>query len=66
MVDFLNSHGLVKGKIPAGQICPFIRECDKRNKTCPTSISLKDKDFSCGYAHGHSLRLTKLRINKLT
>jgi hypothetical protein len=57
-VDFLNSEGLVDGKIPAGTECPFWVRCALLTKNCPTfnqSSIRTDTTFSCAVARSFSL-----------
>lgn len=56
MKDHLNSNGLVNGKIPAGNICPFIKECNHFDETvCPHGFRLKKVAFSCAAARLFSI-----------
>jgi hypothetical protein len=45
-----NSNGLINGKIPAGEQCPFLSECNLRNERCPSAENIKTNDFSCAAA----------------
>lgn len=54
-MHYLNSFGLVNGKIPAGQSCPFISKCKMKNGQCPSKNNIKENDYSCAAARAHSL-----------
>lgn len=60
MQDYLNTNGLVGGKIPAGKLCPFEKVCDfvcKDWNECPVENRVKKYDFSCQKAKIYSLRI---------
>jgi len=53
--DFLNSNGLVDGKIPAKKECPFLEKCQTRTSSCPSKDKPHDVPFSCGFARAFSI-----------
>lgn len=54
--DFLNTNGLVNGKIPAGTCCSFQEECILFSKEeCPNIMYILDTDYSCAAARAFSL-----------
>lgn len=55
MEDFRNSNGLVEGKIPVGDPCPFFDKCGHSGLNCPTQENPKTVPFSCGLARGWSI-----------
>lgn len=55
MSNYLNSNGLVNGKIPATLPCPWINECKIKDSNCPTVENPKNNLFSCGMARAFSL-----------
>lgn len=58
MAAFLNSNGLINGKIPAGEPCPFGSECECRSENCPqlgSYVHLLGSAYSCGFARAFSL-----------
>lgn len=56
---YLNSNGLVDGKIPAGEKCPFLRECELACSRCPGFRDVKPVDYSCAAARAHSISKEK-------
>ena len=52
--DYMNANGLVRGKIPEGQPCPFIDVCKLRVAQCPSKDNLKTTAYSCAAARLHS------------
>ena len=50
MKDFLNTNGLVRGRIPPGKSCPFYQKCSYKNKNCPTKLNPSAKETSCDVA----------------
>ncbi len=54
MKDYLNSNGLINGKIPAGQTCGYYNECTRKNGYCPGGDHLLEHEFSCALARLHS------------
>jgi hypothetical protein len=56
-MDFLNANGLVDGRIPPGNPCPFSEICSWRTDNCPTveGKNLRDQPFSCGAARAISM-----------
>lgn len=57
MPSINNNGGLVDGRIPAGQACPFLDICTMRSSTCPTTQATKTVNFSCAAARAHSMLL---------
>lgn len=50
---------LVDGCIPAGQSCPFLKECQFKFSGCPTPDNLKTNNFSCAAARLHNAIVRK-------
>jgi len=65
MTHFLNSNGLIRGKIPKGEGCPFYDKCNTsiNRSRCPTTETPFDNDFSCGLARGISLIVEGMKVN---
>lgn len=61
MKDFWNSNGLINGRIPKGNPCPFWAECSLCDMNCPVPGRIKPVNFSCGCARGMSL--SKMPVN---
>ena len=56
MSKYLDTNGLVKGLIPAGQPCPFLSKCNFKVHTCPgVDGKMKPNNFSCAAARLHSM-----------
>lgn len=55
MTAWLNAHGLVDGRIPAGTPCHHAAECQRRGDNCPTTERPRDVAFSCALARLASL-----------
>lgn len=57
-MDYYNENGLVGGEIPAGQECPFLKECGLRTDNCPSRERgniRRNHGFSCAAARAFSL-----------
>ncbi len=63
--DYLNSNGLVDGKIPKGQACPCIDLCGRQMPTCPTERNPTVVDFSCALARLWSICKESERKNHI-
>jgi len=50
----MDTNGLVRGRIPAGNPCPFLAECQWKVEGCPTPSNLKPGPYSCAAARMHS------------
>lgn len=48
--DYENANGLVDGKIPKGNPCPFYSRCKMKTGNCPTQEHPKEVNFSCALA----------------
>jgi len=56
--DYLNSNGLVNGKIPAGSCCPFLDTCKlKIVNRCPSKTHQPPGEYSCAAARLWSITL---------
>lgn len=60
MRDYLNSHGLVGGDIPAGESCWCYMTCKWIGGNCPIPGFELSEPFSCGHARDWSLVQTIL------
>ena len=58
--DHLNANGLVDGRIPAGQPCPFERTCGHPLDRCPIVGRPREVPYLCALARGYSLLLVSL------
>jgi len=56
-VDWLNNCGLVNGNIPAGNECPFLKECEMLTDNCPSVArgNIRKHSFSCACARAFAL-----------
>jgi hypothetical protein len=54
---FLNSNGLVDGRIPAGKPCPFASDCTVYNERCPSkeNDNMRTVPMSCAIARAFSI-----------
>lgn len=56
-INHRNTGGLIDGRVPAGEACPFLAQCSMKNDNCPTKQLTKIVPFSCGAARAHSMLL---------
>ena len=54
-MDYHNKNGLVRGKVPSGVPCPFVKRCSSVSERCPTAEHLLEHEFSCARARLMSL-----------
>jgi hypothetical protein len=53
--NWLDSNGLVAGKIPTGTACHMAKTCNRIAPMCPTEEKPREVDFSCALARLGSL-----------
>lgn len=65
MNNHLRTNGLIAGKIPPNQPCPFLRKCIVENDNCPSLNNLKQLSFDCGAARMQSLIIEKFAVQSI-